>query len=93
MQAEKIEIVLTDIDFKFILDTYNIENYEIIESYYSKYDYLPKQFIEFILEKYVAKTEYKNVPDKELEYTKEKNKFNALYRYVCNKYNQRRCII
>ena len=33
----------------------------------------------FILEKYINKTELKNVKGKELEYMLEKNKFNSLY--------------
>lgn len=78
ISAEEIEITLTDIDFKFILDTYDCE-YEIIESWWALKSYLPKQFIEFVLEKYVNKTQFKGVPEKELEYMKEKNKFNALY--------------
>lgn len=78
IQADELEMTLTDIDFKLILDMYNCE-YEIVESYYSKYNYLPKQFIEFVLEKYVNKTKFKNVKGKELEYAKEKNKFNSLY--------------
>ena len=79
INAESIEIVLTDIDFYFILSSYKYSSYEIKESYFSKYDYLPKQFIEFVLEKYVNKTKFKNVSGKEVEYTKEKNKFNSLY--------------
>lgn len=71
-------MTLTDIDFYFILETYKCE-YEIIECYYSKYNYLPKQFIEFVLEKYVNKTKFKNVDGMEVEYAKEKNKFNSLY--------------
>ena len=78
IQADELEMTLTDVDFLLILDMYNCE-YEILESYYSKYNYLPKQFIDFILEKYVNKTKYKNVSSKELEYIKEKNKFNSLY--------------
>lgn len=77
--AEEVEITITDVDFKFILDTYDIESYEIIESYYSIYKYLPKQFIKFILQKYINKTQYKGVPDKALAYQKEKAKFNSLY--------------
>lgn len=69
---------MTDIDFYFILETYKCD-YEIEEIYYSSYDYLPTQFINFILDKYVNKTKFKNVDGFELEYTKEKNKFNALY--------------
>lgn len=79
IEAESITITLTDIDFYFILDSYKFDSYEIKESYYSIYDYLPKQFIEFVLEKYVNKTKYKNVEGMEVEYAKEKNKFNALY--------------
>ena len=78
IEAKEFEMTITDIDFKFILDTY-ICDYEILESYYSIYNYLPKKFIEFVLEKYRLKTAYKNVEDKEIEYQKEKNKFNALY--------------
>lgn len=81
IEAEEIEIVLTDIDFRFILDSYNCE-YEILESWWSLYNYLPKKFIEFVLDKYVLKTKYKGVVDKELEYQKEKGKFNALYRWM-----------
>lgn len=79
IQADELEIVLTDIDFKVFCEFYNFDEYEISESYYSKYSYLPKQFIEFILEKYIAKTNLKGVEGKEVEYAKEKNKFNALY--------------
>lgn len=78
IQAESLEMTLTDIDFYFILQTYNCD-YEIKECYYSLYDYLPKTFIDFILEKYVNKTKYKNVEGKEVEYNLEKQKFNSLY--------------
>ena len=81
--AGKVEIVLTDIDLRFIFDAYDIESYEIIECYNSLYNYLPKQFIQFILEKYNNKTKFKNVDGKELEYTLEKAKFNSLYGMAC----------
>lgn len=79
VSAKEVTITLTDIDFRFFLDVYNIESYEINESYYAIYKYLPKKFINFILEKYVNKTKFKNVKGKELDYVKEKNKFNSLY--------------
>lgn len=78
--ADEIEIVLTDVDFKFIYDTHNIESYEFLEVYWSKKDYLPKEYIEFILDKYKKKTEYKNVEGKEVLYNLEKQKYNSLYR-------------
>lgn len=78
IQADEIEIVLTDIDFKLILDMYDC-TYEITESYFSFYNYLPIQYIKFILKKYINKTKFKGVEGKELEYMKEKNRFNSLY--------------
>ena len=78
ISADEIEIILTDIDFKFILQTYT-GRYEILESYYSRYDYLPKELINFILDKYVVKTEYKDVEGKEVEYAIEKAKYNSIY--------------
>ena len=60
VSADELEITLTDIDFKIILESYS-GSYEIIESYFSSYKYLPKKFIDFILEKYVVKTKLKNV--------------------------------
>lgn len=78
IEAEELEIILTDVDFKFLLEAYTGE-YEILESYFSRYDYLPIEFINFILDKYIIKTTYKNVSGKELEYNLEKAKFNSLY--------------
>ena len=78
IEAKEIEIVITDIDFYFILDSYECE-YEIKEAWFSLYNYLPKKFIEFVLDKYVLKTKYKGVVGKELEYQEEKRRFNALY--------------
>lgn len=79
IKADSLEMVLTDVDFRFICDTHTYKEYEIIESYYSRYEYLPTQFINFVLDKYVKKTQWKGIVEKEVEYAKEKNKFNALY--------------
>lgn len=78
ISARYLETTLTDIDFYLLLDAYTFK-YEIEESYFSIYSFLPKQFIKFILDKYVVKTEYKGLEGKELEYQLEKAKFNSLY--------------
>lgn len=78
ISAKEFEMIITDVDFYLYLKSYNFE-YEILESYYSVYKYLPIQYINFILEKYVNKTQYKGVEGKEIEYNLEKQKFNALY--------------
>ena len=78
ISAKELEITITDVDIKLFQKSYNFE-YEIIECYYSLYKLLPIQFINFILQKYVNKTQYKDVEDKKLEYQLEKAKFNSLY--------------
>ena len=78
ISAKSFSMTITDIDFYLILDCYNIE-YEIKECYFATKSYLPIKEINFILDKYVKKTEYKDNPEYELEYKKEKNKFNAIF--------------
>ena len=79
IRAKEVYITLTDVDFRFILDTYEVGSYEIVDSYYALYKYLPVKFIDFVLDKYVNKTKFKNVEGKELEYALEKAKFNSIY--------------
>ena len=79
IKADEIIISLTDIDFKFIIDSHYIDDYEIIESYYSLYKYLPKKLINFILDMYSDKTKLKNVEGKQDEYQRIKGMFNSTY--------------
>ena len=78
ISADEIEIYLTDVDISYIKESYKYD-VEIIESYYAVYDYLPKELINFILDKYENKTKYKGIESKAVEYAKEKNKFNSIY--------------
>ena len=78
IEASELETTITDVDFKLILQAYKC-NYKIKECYFSVYDYLPKRFINFVLGKYVMKTEYKGVEGKEIEYQRQKGLFNSLY--------------
>ena len=78
IEADEIEIVLTDIDFRFILKTYEC-NYEILESYASHYGYLPKMLINFILDMYVNKTKLKGVETEEVNYNRIKALLNSCY--------------
>ena len=79
IEASELEMTITDVDFKLILLAYNC-SYEILECYTAPYNYLPKRFINFVLDKYVLKTKYKGVVGKEIEYQRQKGLFNALYR-------------
>ena len=79
ISAKEITITCTDVDLRLYLDAYYFDSYEIIKSYYSIYHYLPIEFVNFILDKYVLKTQLKNVEGKEVEYAREKGAFNSLY--------------
>lgn len=79
IKADEIIVALTDVDFKFIIESHYIDNIEIIESYYSLYKYLPIELIKFILELYAKKTELKGVEGHELEYNRLKGMLNSTY--------------
>lgn len=76
--AKEFEMTLTDIDFYFYLDTYDLE-YEILECWCSSKNYLPTDLIEFILDKYVGKTKLKGVEGREMEYGRIKGMYNSIY--------------
>ena len=61
-----------------------VDKYEFNEVYWSRKDYLPKELLEFILEKYENKTKFKGVEGKEVEYALEKGKFNRYMECVTN---------
>ena len=90
-ECKECKMVLTDVDFYFILDTHKCKKYIIEECYFSKYDYLPIQYINFVLDKYENKTKYKDDESKKLQYQKEKNKYNAIFRNDGHQYNQKKC--
>ena len=78
ISADEFEMIITDIDFYLYFGAYDFE-YQILESYYSIYNYLPLAYINYVLDRYVYKTEYKGVFGKEIEYQLEKAKLNGLY--------------
>ncbi len=75
LKADYLSMVITDIDYKIIKDTYNFTSVECRTCYCSKYDYLPNELRNKILEQYYGKTTLKD--QDEYLYMKQKNKFNA----------------
>lgn len=79
LSADYLEITLTDIDFKIILDEYKFEYIEFLDFYHARYGKLPKALKNVILDYFRAKTDLKGVEGQELYYMKQKNKLNAIY--------------
>lgn len=75
LKSRKLSMVITDIDYRIIRDTYNWSEIIINDLYISRYDYLPDELRKTILKQYYDKTTLKDKD--EYLYMKQKNKFNA----------------
>lgn len=73
------DILVTEYDWMIIKEYYTWDHVILLDSWYSKKDYLPKDFIEYILELYVNKTQYKGLKEYEDIYRRSKNFLNALF--------------
>lgn len=82
IRAKSFDMVVTDIDYEMIKKSYSF-NVETIEIWVAKKDYLPRYFIEFILNLYVNKTKLKGVESQdgyaENLYMKSKQQINSIY--------------
>ena len=79
LAAEYLEMAVTDIDLKIILDQYDADNIVVSDMWHSRYGYLPRAYRELVKKYYVQKTELKGVDGMEVYYDKSKNLLNSLY--------------
>jgi len=77
--ADFLEISLTDIDFKIILQQYKFDSAAIHDFYHCRYGRLPKALRDVIVKYYQDKTELKGVVGQELFYMLSKAKLNSIY--------------
>lgn len=79
IEADKITITVTNIDFNDIKFFYSFSELEISNLYLYKKDYLPKEFTDCVFKFYNDKTQLKAVDGKEAEYLHSKEMLNSLY--------------
>ena len=81
LKAGYLEISLTEIDLKIILDTYEFEKMEIVQCMVAQKDYLPFEYRAVIQDYYNKKTALKGDDSEEGKYiyTKAKNMLNSVY--------------
>lgn len=79
LYAEYLETVVTDIDFEIIIQHYQFFDIAIDTLYSARYGKLPAEYTGVIKDLYTSKTELKNVPGMEENYTKSKNMLNSVY--------------
>lgn len=79
VNAKKLEITLTNLDFMNLYDFYSWSKMDIGLVYIYHNSYLPKEIIKTILQLYKDKTELKGVDGKETEYLHSKELLNSIY--------------
>lgn len=79
IKADYLRMILTNIDYDIFKKCYKYEKLNIIDFRVSYNEYLPKCFINYILELYGNKTTLKGVEDSEALYMKSKQYINSLY--------------
>lgn len=85
--AKELKTVVTSVEYFNILKFYDIKKITLGKCYFYKQDYLPKPYVETILDLYEAKTKLKDLKGKddnetlqiEREYMLKKNMLNSLY--------------
>lgn len=77
--AEKLTIMITDLDLETIQKFYSYGFLRINLLYVADYEYLPKEFIMSVLELYKSKTVLKGVIGEEEKYMRSKELLNSLY--------------
>lgn len=79
MKADQIKMVINEDDYIIIKALYDYKDMTISRMWYSRKNYLPKTFLEYVLELYYQKTAYKGLPDYEDEYMNSKRSINSLF--------------
>ena len=79
LDADYLEISLTDIDFKIICDEYEFDSITFYDFYHCRYGKLPKPLREEVQKYFQLKSELKGVVGSELYYQLSKAKLNSVY--------------
>ena len=79
VEADCLVISITELDYLTIEKFYDFDFIKVGNAYTSHKRYLPKSFIETVLELYSNKTKLKNVDGMEVEYMLEKSNLNSLF--------------
>ena len=79
IRADVLEMVICDVDWDIIRESYTIERVKYVECYINRKDYLPIELRKYILKLYGQKTRLKNVKSQEAIYRKSKSRINSLF--------------
>ena len=77
--ADEATFVLTEIDFKWVSIAYDYDDIIIVNAYCYQKDYLPRPFIDTLLDLYSDKTTLKGIAGREVDYNTSKEQLNSSY--------------
>ena len=79
LEAESLEITITDVDMRIFEYEYEWDSLEILDLCYTRYAMLPHAFTRLVNMYYERKTSLKGIDGAELDYYRAKAKLNSLY--------------
>ena len=80
ISAKEVVVPVTEIDFEIIEKVYDFDSdFEVANFWAYRRGYLPKIFIECVLDFYSDKTTLKDVPESVVDYMRKKNMLNACF--------------
>lgn len=79
LNADYIEIYMTNIDFEIIDMQYEYDELYVDDFYFSRKEFLPKELKDEVYELFFNKSTLKGIEEKEYEYMKSKNKLNSTF--------------
>lgn len=83
MSAKELKTTITEVDFDIINKLYTWDSIEVGQCYQYRKSYLPRPFVDVILELYEEKTKLKDVEGKEFDYLIKKGMLNSTYGMIC----------
>lgn len=79
LSAGYLEVTLTDVDLRIVLDQYQFTARKILTLEHARYGPLPQVLKNVIIRYYRLKTELKEIEEQRILYDKSKNKLNSVY--------------
>ena len=82
IKADEIRMVLTNVDYNIIVNTYEIKTIEINDAWVSINQYLPTEFVKFILKLYGDKTTLKGIKEFESQYKEFESQYKTSKQFI-----------
>lgn len=83
LHADFIEIIITDVDFEMLKQSYTYDKIEYVRILGCNKKYLDKRILQYVLDLYKQKTELKGIEEQADFYMKAKQRINSIFGCAC----------